>query len=279
MDIKKNITACLIASMMVVSLSGCGTKDKSAATEAATNFMEAVKTGNTDEINNYSSGEVATGYFVELFDGDYLKEELISSLGNPTLDDETATELDEFCALYSSMMEEYSITDVTMNDDGTATAYVTIQNSFPFDIVTGESAQERFAAASEQYNTDNQEELAAITSEQGSDAAVEKACNDLILIALDIYEQEIASSEPVTYMLALNLSKNEETGTWYVTSVQSYDSSIAGTGTPATETDTSATETSADNSTDAATEETSSEENADTTAESTQAGEGESSSN
>ena len=89
-------------------------------------------------------------------------------------------------------------------------------------------------------------------NEQGAEAAVEKACNDLILIALDIYEEEIRDAEPVTYMLALTLNKNEETGSWYVTAVQSYDSSIAGTGAPATDTDTTATEVSTD--TEAATE-------------------------
>ena len=48
----------------------------------------------------------------------------------------------------------------------------------------------------------------------------------------------------------LNLDKNDETGTWYVSSIQSYDSSIAGTGAPATDTDTSSTESStADSST------------------------------
>ena len=92
----------------------------------------------------------------------------------------------------------------------------------------------------------------SITNDQGAEAAVEKACNDLIIIALDIYEEEIRDAESVTYMLALTLNKNEETGSWYVTSVQSYDSSIAGTGAPATDTDTTATDTSTD--TDAATE-------------------------
>jgi hypothetical protein len=236
--------------MAVAALTGCESKDKGAVKEAAESFMEAVKTGDKDKINEYSSDEVASGYFVELFDADSLKDELTTSLGNPTLEDETVAKLDEFYSLYSSMMEKYEITDIGMNDDGSATAYVTMTNSFPFDVITNESSQVKFSKASEEYNTGNQDELIQITNEQGQQAAVEKACNDLILIALDIYEEEIEVSDPVTYILALTLNKNEETGRYYVTGVQSYDSSVAGTGTPAQDTDTTATDVSTD--TDAA---------------------------
>lgn len=230
--------------LSLLALTGCSSQDKSAAKEAAASFMEAVKTGDTNAINNYSSSEVSTGSFVALFDRDYLKEDLTSKLGNPELDDETISKLDELGTMYSTLMEEYQITEVALNDDGTATAYVTMKTSFPFDVVTSKETQDKFSSASDEYTNTSQDELQKITEEQGQDAAIAKAYNDLILIAVNIYEEAIESSEPVSYLIALNLDKNAETGTWYVTSVQSYDSSIAGTGAPATDTDTSATESS-----------------------------------
>ena len=226
-------------------LTGCSSSDKSAAKEAAQNFMEAVKNGDSNAINTYSSSEVSTGSFVALFDSDYLKDDLTSKLGNPELDEATISKLDELGSMYATLMEEYQITEVALNDDGTATAYVTMKTSFPYDVITSEATQTKFDSATEEYNNTSQDALLKISEEQGQDAAIAKAYNDIILIAVDIYEDAIRSSEPVSYLLALNLDKNAETGEWYVTSVQSYDSSIAGTGAPATDTDTSATESSA----------------------------------
>lgn len=241
----KKLAATAVAVLLSLSsLTGCSSSDKSAAKEAAEGFMEAVKSGDTNAINTYSSSEVSSGSFVALFDRNYLKEDLTSKLGNPELNDETVAKLDELGALYSTLMEEYQITEVSLNDDGTATAYVTMKASFPYDIITSEETQAKFTAATDEYNVSSQDELLKITAEQGQDAAVAKAYNDIILLAVDIYEQAIESADPVSYLIALNIAKNEETGTWYVTSVQSYDSSIAGTGAPATDTDTSATESS-----------------------------------
>ena len=251
----KKIAAAAVAVLLSLSaLTGCSSQDKSAAKEAAEGFMEAVKTGDTNAINNYSSSEVSTGSFVALFDKNYLKEDLTSKLGNPELDDTTVAKLDELGTMYSTLMEEYQITEVSLNDNGTATAYVTMKASFPYDVITSEDTQAKFTAATDEYNVNSQDELLKITEEQGQDAAIAKAYNDIILLAVDIYEEAIKSSEPVSYLIALNLSKNEETGTWYVTSVQSYDSSIAGTGAPATETDTSATESSSAASSESSTD-------------------------
>ena len=241
----KKIAATAVAFLMSLSvLTGCSSSDKSAAGEAAEAFMEAVKNGDTNAINEYSSSEVSTGSFVALFDKNYLKEDLTSKLGNPELEDETVAKLDELGTLYSSLMEEYQLTEVSLNEDKTATAYVTMKTSFPYDVITSEATQAKFTAATEDYNVTSQDELLKITEEQGQEAAISKAYNDIILLAVDIYEDAIESSKPVSYLLALNLSKNDATGTWYVTSVQSYDSSIAGTGAPATDTNTSTTESS-----------------------------------
>ncbi len=260
--LKRFAAQCLIVMLAATALAGCssGKKDKSGAQEAAAGFLEAIKSGSKDEINKYSSDEVSTGEFVALYDADSFKEELVTGLGDTNLSEETQERLDTFSANYSSMLEEYQITDVVVNNDGSATAYVTMKNSFPYDVVQSESTQNRVNEALAKYNEENQEELQTIISEQGEDAAVEKACNDSLMIILDIYDEEIALSEPVTYMLALTLNKNEELGSWYVSGVQSYDSSIAGTGAPAKETDTSATEVSVETEPAAETTEPAAEE-------------------
>ncbi len=233
----RNIATLGLSIILSLSLlTGCGSSDKTAAKEAAEGFMEGIRTNDADAVNNWSDSEVANGYFVSLFDADYLEEQLLTSLNNPDLEDETKTRLDEFYNKYANMMEEYQVTEVTMNKDGTATAQVTMKNSFPFDVVTSKETSAKFNEASVTYNTENQDELLKINEEQGADAAVSKACNDLILIAVDTYEEAIAESDPITYKLVLTISKNEETGSYYVTSVQSYDSSVAGTGAPAKDT-------------------------------------------
>jgi hypothetical protein len=236
----------LIATLAATTLTGCSSakKDKSGAQEAAAGFLEGIKSGSKNEINKYSSGEGTTGEFVKLYDADSFEEDLLEALGDTNLSEETQKELDEFYAGYSSMMEEYQITDVVISDNGSATAYVTVKNSFPFDVTKSETTKNRVSEALAKYQEDNQEELEKIAAEQGEEAELEKVRNDTVIIILNTYEEAIALSEPVTYMLALTLNKNEELGSWYVSDVQSYDSSIAGTGAHAKETDTSATEVS-----------------------------------
>ncbi len=254
-NIRKRAFTGLSIIISVLAVTACGSSDKSAVKETSEAFMEAVKTGDTDGINKYSASDVANGYFVSLFDSEYLEEQLLSSLGNPSLEDETIAKMDEFYSMYASMMDKYEVTEITLNDDGSATASVTMTNNFPFDIITSGEISNRFYEESIAYNEENQEEIARITEEEGTDAAMDKAYNDLILIAMDIYEDAVKEAEPVTYKIALGLEKNTETGEWYVKSVQSHDSQVAGTGAPATKTDTSATESS---SIDISTEEISS---------------------
>jgi hypothetical protein len=242
----KRILALGIAMVLATTyLSGCSAKkDKDGAREAAQGFMEAVKSGSKDGINLYSSDEVANGEFVGVFDSEAIKEALTAGLAGTNMSGETQDKLDELCEKFDTMVEEYQITDVAVADDGSATAYVTMKTGFPFDATGSEKVHEAVAQALAEYDEQHLEELKTLSDEQGEDAANEKAQNDRLMILLDIYEDEIASSEPVTYMLALTLLKNEETDSWYVSAVQSYDSSIAGTGVPAKQTDTSATEVS-----------------------------------
>ena len=260
-NIKKIAVSGLAFILSASALTGCGSNDKTAVKEASEAFMEAVKTNDKDGINQYSNSDVASGYFVSLFDGDYVEEQLVSSLGNPSLDDETMAKMDEFYSMYATMMDKYEITEVVMNDDGSATTSVTMTTNFPFDVISSEETSTRVQTATASYNEANQEELTLIATEEGTEAATNRAYNDIILIVMDIYEEAILGAEQTTYKIALNLEKNEETGTWYVKSVQSHDSKVAGTGAPATETDTSAieaSEASTDVSTEASTNDTSS---------------------
>lgn len=242
----KRILALSIATVIVAaSLSGCSAKkDKDGVTEAAQSFMEAVKSGSKDGINQYSSDEVANGEFVGVFDSEAIKEAVTAGLAGTNMTEETQDKLDEICSKFDTLVEEYQITDVTVADDGSATAYVTMKTGFPYDVTGSEKVHEAVAQAITEYDEQNLEELQTLSDEQGEEVANEKAQNDRLMILLDIYEDEIEASEPVTYMLALTLLKNEETDSWYVSAVQSYDSSIAGTGVPAKQTDTSATEVS-----------------------------------
>ncbi len=258
--------------IIVSTLTGCQSNaDKSAVMEAAGNFLEAVKNGDQDGVNNYSSGEVATGPFVSFFDGEYLKEQLTSSLEGTELTQETMDKLDEFYSMYATNMQEYSVNDVKFNEDGTATVYATMKTKFPIDAITSEDTQKKVKQASDTYYEEHMDDIFAVKDEQGDEAAIAKGYNDVIVITMDIYEEVVAASSPETYSIAMTLVKNEETGTYYVTSVQSYDSSIAGTGAPATDTstddinttnkdagttDTSTTDTDAGTDTEADTETT-----------------------
>ncbi len=243
--IKKLALEVLSGIIIVTALTGCeSAADKSAVMEAAGNFMEAVKNGDKDGINTYSSGDVATGPFVSLFDSEYLKEQLTSSLDDTELTQETMEKLDEFYSMYETNMQQYSINDVKFNEDGTATVYATMKTRFPIDAITSEDTQKKVQKASETYNEEHMDEIFQVKDEQGDEAAIAKAYNDLIVITMDIYEEVVDASNPETYSIAMTLVKNEETGTYYVTSVQSYDSSIAGTGAPATDTSTTEISTS-----------------------------------
>ncbi len=235
----KSALGILSGIIIVTALGGCeSAADKSAVMETAGNFLEAVKNGDKDGINTYSSGDVATGPFVSLFDSEYLKEQLTSSLDDTELTQETHDKLDEFYSMYETNMQQYSVNDVKFNDDGTATVYATMKTRFPIDAITGEDTQKKVQQASTTYNEEHMDDIFKVKDEQGDEAAIAKAYNDLIVITMDIYEEVIEASSPETYSIAMTLVKNEETGNYYVTSVQSYDSSIAGTGAPATDTST-----------------------------------------
>lgn len=245
--IKKTLCGVMSALMIAAALSGCQSKDTGAVTEAAENFLEGVKNDDKDAINANSSGEIAGGSFVSLFDGDYLKDQLTSSLNGTELTDETMDKLDEFYSMYETTLKEYNINEVTIDDDSAATVYATIKTNFPVDVTTSKDIQQKVKDASDKYNEEHMDEILKVKDEEGDEAAIAKAYNDLIIITMNIYEEAIALSEPETYSIVMTLMKNDETGTYYVTQIQSYDSKVAGTGTPAKDTDTPVTESDKDN--------------------------------
>lgn len=223
---KKAASIILSAAFSIASLTGCTSSDKAGAEEAATGFLAVVASDSTEDINKYATMEVAGGDFVQLFDAESMTDAFVAGFDQSELTDETRAEVDEFCKLFDDMIKDYSVSKVEVDKDGVATAIATIGTKFPVDIINSESASEKIKEATDAYNKNNEEEIAALY-EQGEDVAEAKIYDDMIRIILEIYEDEIANSSEENYAIALTLEKNTETDTWYVTDVQDYDSSTA----------------------------------------------------
>ena len=88
--------------------------------------------------------------------------------------------------LFDDMIKEYSITKVDITKDGTATAIATIKTKFPVDIINSESSSEKISEATEAYNKNNEENIAA-WYEEGEEYAKAKIYDDMIRIILEIY--------------------------------------------------------------------------------------------
>ena len=221
---KKAVSVILATALTAMTLSGCTSKDKAGAEETANAFLAVVASDSTEDINKYATMEVAGGDFVQLFDAASMADAFVAGFDLSELTDETKAEVDKFCGLFDDMIKEYSVTNVEVAKDGTATAIAKINTNFPVDIINNESAQEKISEATDAYNKNNEEEIAALY-EQGEDVAKAKIYDDMIRIILEIYEDEIENSSEETYAIALTLEKNAETDTWLVTDVQDYDSS------------------------------------------------------
>lgn len=222
-NIKRAAAVFCAALISVSSLTGCTSADKTTVKETSEKFLAVVASDSTDNINNYATFEVANGDFVKLFDADKLLDQFTQGFSGAELTEETNTKVDEFCHLFADMITDYTVTKVDVKKDGTATAIATLNTSFPIDIINDEGVSSKITEAVSKYNNDNAEELTALYQE-GTEVAESKIYNDIILIILDIYEQEIAKSNEMTYAIALDLQKNPETDSWYVTSVNDYDS-------------------------------------------------------
>lgn len=223
---KKAVGIFLATALTVTSITGCTSKDKAGVEETANGFLAVVAADSTEDINKYATMEVAGGDFVQLFDADSMTDAFVSGFDLSELTDETKKEVDSFCSLFDDMIKEYSITKVDITKDGTATAIATIKTKFPVDIINSESSSEKISEATEAYNKNNEENIAA-WYEEGEEYAKAKIYDDMIRIILEIYEDEIANSSEENYAIALTLEKDKDTNSWLVTDVKDYDSSTS----------------------------------------------------
>lgn len=224
--VKKAAGLLMVTALTVTSLTGCTSKDKTGVEETANGFLAVVASDSSEEISKYATMEVAGGDFVQLFDADSMTDAFVSGFDLSELTDETKKEVDSFCLLFDDMIKEYSVTSVDIAKDGTATAIATIKTNFPVDIINSQSASDKISEATEAYNKNNEEKIAA-WYEEGEEYAKAKIYDDMIRIILEIYEDEIANSSEENYAIALTLEKNAESGAWHVTDVKDYDSSTS----------------------------------------------------
>jgi major membrane immunogen (membrane-anchored lipoprotein) len=221
------ITALLTASVLAItSLTGCGSKDKTKVEETANTFLAIVADESDEDINNYASPEVATGDFVQLFEADALVDTLVDGFNTSELTDDTKAEVDTFCGMFDKLIRSYKISSVEVGKDNTATVVATLKTKFPVEIMSSDSISAKISDATEAYYTNNEAEIAALY-EQGEDVAESQIYNDMIRIIMQIYEDEILSSQETTYAINLTLEKNSDTGAWIVTSVEDYESTHA----------------------------------------------------
>nr|WP_297706400.1 hypothetical protein [uncultured Butyrivibrio sp.] len=229
MKLKRFISIATATILTAISLTACTSQDKAAVTETANTFMAIVASQSDEDINKYATSEVANGDFVKLFDADSLVDIFVTESTAAELSDEAKAEVDEFCKLFAGMIKSYSVSSATINKDGTATAIATIKTAFPIDIINSEESSAKIDAAIEEYNETNAEAITALY-EEGDEVATAKIYNDMLTLILDIYEDEIANSEEMTYAIALDLEKNSETDTWIVTQITDYDTSASSSG-------------------------------------------------
>ena len=240
----KKITRLLLSAGIIMTLAtGCGTKDKDGAREAADAFLQAVKDNNQESVNSYMSSAVATGDFASIIDAESFKSSFLEDAGGTSLSEEAQAKVEEFSNKLNTMVTSYEIKDVTINDDKSATVIASVTTAFSIEATETEAFQQKLNDAINQYNTDNYDNILEMTEQQGEEAAKAKIYEDLTLMIIDMYDSELSSSNPESYAITLTLQKNAETGNWYVTNIQDLDSSVSGTSAPATETATTETTT------------------------------------
>lgn len=224
--IKKITGLSTVALLTISSLTGCTSADVQSVNECATTFLAIVASDSQEDLSKYATSEVSSGDFVQLFDAEELAEKFVSDAESVELTEESKNKLDEFCSLFSDMIQSYSVSDVkiTGKDPATATCTATIKTSFAVDVTKSEKVATEIEKAKESYLEANAEEIATLT-EEDADAANNKVYNDMLMLILQIYEDEIANSQEMTYAMVLTLEENPETDSWIVTNVESYDDS------------------------------------------------------
>ena len=237
MIINKKICAlALSTSLATTALTGCSSSDKAGAKEAATAFLDIVKSGTTENIEKYATDEVTNGDFVRTFDSEHLIKQLKEGFDTLGIDSETNAKVDELCSKISGMVTGYEISKVSIDKKNTATAIVKVDTSFPVNIAGDDETTKKIEAAAESYHTEHEDEIKQMYKDMGEEAATEQLYSKRIAVAVDTYSQIISDAQPETYAIVLTLEKNTETDSWLVTKVETYDSSVNGKTETATDT-------------------------------------------
>ena len=238
MNICKRIcTLGLTLSLAATALMGCSPSDKAGAKEAATAFLDIVKSGTTENIEKYATPEVSSGDFVKTFDSEYLIKQLKEGFDTLGIDAETNSKVDDLCSKFAGMVTGYEISKITVDKKNTATAIVKIDTSFPVNIAGDDETTKKIEAAAQSYHTEHEDEIKQMYNDLGKEAAEEQLYSKRIAVVIDTYIEVISQSQPETYAIVLNLEKNAETDSWLVTGIDTYDSSVNGKTETATETE------------------------------------------
>jgi hypothetical protein len=232
------VGALFISSVLSISLlTGCmSSSDKEAAKDTADKFLSIVASGTTEGINDYCNENVATGDFVKLFDSEYLSQQILEDQDTSSLSEDTLSKLDEVCNLFSNMVTGYEIKEVKPQDDGSVSVVATITTDFPVDIIKRSSTSEKVLQSANNYSAEHEEEINTYYQENGEEATQAKILNDIFILTLDTYEEEIAASSPQDYAIVLKLEKNKETDSFLITDVTDYVSAAEGATAAAEET-------------------------------------------
>ncbi len=237
MNICKKIgSLAIVLTLSTTALLGCASQERTAAKETVTAFLDIVKSGTNDNIEQYATKEVTSGEFVKTFDSEYLIEQFKQGLETEELDSETSTLLNELYSKISGMVTGYEITKVSIDKKNTANAIVKINTEFPVNIFGSDETTAKIKEAAEKYHAEHDEEISKMYEDLGKEEAEAQLYQKRIQIVVDTYNKIISEAKPETYAIVLSLEKNTETDSWNVTSVSSFDSSVNGKTEAATET-------------------------------------------
>jgi len=218
MRIRKNIVSAIaVLAISASTLMGCTTA-KNAISETATDFLEIVASGSTENLEQYASPEVLNGEFVHTFDSTFLTDNLKSGIDSESLNEETTQRLDALCANLSSMITHYELTSVSVKR-GVGTVIATVNTAFPLNIIGCEEASSRISVKVDSYKESNPDKINSSEPD-----VMKQTYNDMLNCVLETYEDMMAESEEESYVFVFTISKDRETKKWIITSIQDYAS-------------------------------------------------------
>lgn len=246
--IKKLLTSVALTATAFSLLTGCSSADKTAIQDTADKFLAIVKSGTNEDIEKYASAEVSEGEFVKTFDSEYLKQNFMEGFVSSEIDDSTMERVESFCSLFSDMITDYKISEVSVDKNGVGTVVAMIDTSFPIDVIDNSEALELIEEQAQSYYAENEEQIVAMYEEKTEEEVEAYIYNDMIIKIIDVYETLIKEASPETYAITLTVEKNAETDSYYVTGVTSYDEASESTTQAATETATTVETSPSDSS-------------------------------